>query len=128
MQKNQIKSCAFVLAIGLVGVLTVFLLNFQGDFLSGVYRFGSDACLIVGVLFCSGYALYRVYLAGGLDGCGYIVYYLFSSLSFRGKKLLTYSEYRKSFKKDVCFSIAGGLLSVGIGFLIAAAFFCVKFH
>ena len=37
-------------------------------------------------------------------------------------------KYRKSLKKDVCFSVAGGLLSVGIGFLIAAVLFCVKFH
>ena len=128
MKKSQIKSCAFVLVIGIISVLTVFLLNFKGNSLSDVCRFGSDACLIVGVLFCSGYALYRVYLSGGLDGCGYIVYSLFSSLSFRRKNLLAYGEYKKSLKKDGDFSVAGGLLSVGVGFFISALLFCVNFY
>ena len=116
-----------MLTIGLVGILVVFLLNFRGNSLSDVCRFGSDACLIVGVLFCSGYALYRVYLSGGLDGCGYIVYSLFSALSFRRKNLLTYGEYKKSLKKDGGSSVAGGVLFVGIGFFISALLFCVNF-
>lgn len=127
-QKKAIKNCSLCLFLGLIITVVLFFLRFQGELVKrNVCLYASDACLIVGVFYLAAFFLYKIYQKGAFDGLLYVATLGLKKLTFSKEKKVDYSSFvTRSREADTVGQLH--LLSVGSGFLLAAALFCLNFH